>query len=143
MKLNGKPQGLAGLAAHLFYHEPFNYAFIACIQNETFHKFCKRGTRDAKGVFDEDFLRDLVLVLSHFFARKKLHESHLKNRNKSMIQLQELPSMFLKVCHKIFQFKFFLNLCMMIVKNSIERLYLMYLVIKLRPRKDSWSQFWC
>jgi len=94
LKLNGKPQGLAGLAAHLFYHEPCNYAFIACIQNETFHKFCNQGRRDVNGIFDEDFLRNLVLVLSHFFARKQLHESHLKYRNKSIVQLQELPPKF-------------------------------------------------
>ena len=35
---------MAGLATHLHYHEPSNYALVSFLQCGLFHKLCQPGT---------------------------------------------------------------------------------------------------
>ena len=42
-KETGAPQEMAGLATHLHYHEPSNYALVSFLQCGLFHELCQPG----------------------------------------------------------------------------------------------------
>ncbi|XP_072018236.1 probable ATP-dependent RNA helicase DDX60 [Amphiura filiformis] len=63
---NGTPIGLAGLATHLFYHEPANLTFVSMLQEGAFHKICEPSPG---GTFSEAVMEKLVMVLAHMFGR--------------------------------------------------------------------------
>ncbi|XP_022803055.1 probable ATP-dependent RNA helicase DDX60 [Stylophora pistillata] len=91
---NGAPQEMAGLAAHLHYHEPSNYILVSFLRRGLFHKFCEPGTNDE---FSQDVMRKMVLVISHLIGRRFVHPS-LKRRiskcSASKVILEPLPKDF-------------------------------------------------
>ncbi|XP_028405481.1 probable ATP-dependent RNA helicase DDX60 isoform X2 [Dendronephthya gigantea] len=90
----GHPQGLAGLATHLHYHEPSNFILVTFLRDGLFHDIC-RSARSRDGTFSKDFLKSLVVLLSHLFARRKLHKIVLRrNRSTSKVLLEDLPAKF-------------------------------------------------
>lgn len=91
---NGAPQEMAGLATHLHYHEPSNYVLVSFLQHGLFHKICQPGEN---GVFSDDVLKTMVLVLSHLFGRRFLHASYKRRVNScptSKVILEDLPDEF-------------------------------------------------
>ncbi|CAH3109016.1 unnamed protein product [Pocillopora meandrina] len=93
-KETGAPQEMAGLATHLHYHEPSNYALISFLQCGLFHELCQPGTN---GKFSEDVMRKMVLVLSHLFGRTYVHPSiMLRTPSSSKVILEDLPDEFVK-----------------------------------------------
>ncbi|CAH3109024.1 unnamed protein product [Pocillopora meandrina] len=93
-KETGAPQEMAGLATHLHYHEPSNYALVSFLQCGLFHKLCKPRKN---GKFSEDVMRKMVLVLSHLFGRTYVHPSiMLRSPSSSKVILEDLPNEFVK-----------------------------------------------
>ncbi|PFX17719.1 putative ATP-dependent RNA helicase DDX60 [Stylophora pistillata] len=91
---NGAPQEMAGLAAHLHYHEPSNYILVSFLRRGLFHKFCEPGTNDE---FSQDVMRKMVLVISHLIGRRFLHPSLMRRISKcsaSKVILEPLPEDF-------------------------------------------------
>ena len=39
--MKGHPQGLAGLATHLHYHEPSNFVLVTFLRDGLLHDFCR------------------------------------------------------------------------------------------------------
>ncbi|XP_046851918.1 probable ATP-dependent RNA helicase DDX60 [Xenia sp. Carnegie-2017] len=96
LDLKGCPQGLAGLAIHLHYHEPSNFVLLSFLRSKVLHNFCRnKNARKRDGKFSKDFMKSLVIVLSHLFARRRLHEFLMQRpRSTSKIRLEKLPSEF-------------------------------------------------
>jgi hypothetical protein len=46
--VKGHPQGLAGLATHLHYHEPSNFVFVTFLRDGLLHNFCRRARSRGK-----------------------------------------------------------------------------------------------
>ena len=91
----GNPQGLAGLATHLHYHEPSNFVLVTFLRDGLLHDFC-RNARSYDGRFSKDFLKSLLILLSHLFARRKLHKMLLRRkRSTSKVVLEKLPANFM------------------------------------------------
>ena len=98
MKTDGAPQGLAGLAAHLYYHEPYNFAFIAVLNSGLFHKLCSKAKRCGNGMYSTKFLENLIGILSYFFTNTEVHPLlEKKKRSTSVLILEKLPDNFIKV----------------------------------------------
>ena len=88
----GRAVGLAGLASHLFYHEPFNFAFCHLLEDGAFHHLC---CLNKFGKVSADSLNRLMIVLSFLFTSYALDESlmgseDLRNVN-SVVKLPPLP----------------------------------------------------
>ncbi|XP_065682240.1 probable ATP-dependent RNA helicase DDX60 isoform X2 [Hydra vulgaris] len=95
LKSDGTPQGLAGLASHLYYHEPCNFVFVSLINSGIFHEFCNNATRLEDGLYTTQFMEDLVAVLSYFFTNTEVHPALEENkRSTSVLILKKLPDVF-------------------------------------------------
>lgn len=94
---NGKAVTLAGVASHLFWVEPANYAFLALLSCGLFHQICapvehlavQHSQLAAQHMAEEDapeqklpqdVTRALLLVLSHPFQRVRLPSAVLQDR---------------------------------------------------------------
>lgn len=80
--LNSKGQAceFAGMASHLFWAEPSNYAFVTLLRKGVFHDICQDVERlqlgGQSGVSVPDKVADQVLlVMSHLFERVRLVRS--------------------------------------------------------------------
>jgi hypothetical protein len=70
----GRPQNLFGVAVHLYYTEPSNFALVVLLQKGILHNICgQRSAADAK--------RDLITLLSHLFGRRYLPQSYTTPKN--------------------------------------------------------------
>lgn len=83
---DGKGVNLAGVASHLFWVEPANYAFLALLNCGLFHKICAPVQHlaeedDAEKKLPKDVGRALLLVLSHLFQRVRLPTAALQARS--------------------------------------------------------------
>ncbi|KAJ6601172.1 hypothetical protein DFH09DRAFT_1257794 [Mycena vulgaris] len=93
---DGNPMNLFSLAAHLYYHEPSNFALIALLKSGALHKICEQDAVSAK--------RDFILVMAHLFGRRYISRVYLSEENMalakrspSMVVLPELPEPVRKV----------------------------------------------
>ncbi len=80
--LNGVGQacGFAGMATHLFWSEPSNYAFATLLRKRVFHTICERtaGLRAAQetgGAVPETLAVEILQIMSHLFERVRLVRS--------------------------------------------------------------------
>ncbi|KAJ7762289.1 hypothetical protein DFH07DRAFT_813783 [Mycena maculata] len=88
---DGKPMDLFSLAAHLYYHEPSNFALVALMKNGVLHAICgQEDTIAAK--------RDFMMVMAHLFGRRYISRSYASAENiavarksPSMVILPNLP----------------------------------------------------
>ncbi|KAJ7492020.1 hypothetical protein FB451DRAFT_514183 [Mycena latifolia] len=92
----GKPMNLFSLAAHLYYHEPSNFALIALLKSGALHDICEQDDAiSAK--------RDFILVMAHLFGRRYISRVYANSQNTlakkypSMVVLPELPESVRKV----------------------------------------------
>jgi hypothetical protein len=67
---DGDSIGFSGLASHLHYHEPYNLAFCHLLRSGAIHEICA----------GKDATKNLLVVLAHFFARRKLHVGNYERR---------------------------------------------------------------
>ncbi|KXS22131.1 hypothetical protein M427DRAFT_165646 [Gonapodya prolifera JEL478] len=88
----GLLRGPAGIIAHLHYHEPSNFHFVALLGAGVFAEICERFEEDNKGVEYE-----LLLILSHLFGRRYVPpyvtEEFVKERgaHPSKVILEAMP----------------------------------------------------
>ena len=70
----GRPVQLAGMAMHLFWSEPANFAFVTLLRKGVFHKICAGGKAKhwASGPLPDRVANEMLLVLSHVFERVQL-----------------------------------------------------------------------
>ncbi|CAK5280839.1 unnamed protein product [Mycena citricolor] len=66
----GQPSQLFSLTAHLYYHEPSNFALVALLNSGVLEGVCAQHSL-------ESAKHDLVLVLAHLFGRRYLSRSSL------------------------------------------------------------------
>ena len=72
----GQACGFAGLATHLFWSEPSNYAFVTLLRKRVFHTICEdapgfQQNPDAYG----DVAKEVLRIMSHLFERVRLVRS--------------------------------------------------------------------
>ncbi|KAJ7511822.1 hypothetical protein B0H11DRAFT_2268815 [Mycena galericulata] len=88
---DGKPMDLFSLAAHLYYHEPSNFALVALLKSGVLHSICEKDdTISAK--------RDFMLVMAHLFGRRYISRVYASEENlavarksPSMVVLPDMP----------------------------------------------------
>ncbi|KAI0776031.1 P-loop containing nucleoside triphosphate hydrolase protein [Trametes elegans] len=89
----GNPINLFGVAAHLYYTEPSNLAFVALLRHGVIHRICKQANiLTAK--------RDLLLLLCHLFGRRYLPKAYasatylktITKKSPSLVVLPALPT---------------------------------------------------
>ncbi|XP_019643772.1 PREDICTED: probable ATP-dependent RNA helicase DDX60 isoform X1 [Branchiostoma belcheri] len=89
LDLEGTPQGMAGLASHLHYHEPSNFILVWLLQKGIFHQICVPEDGSTSH-FSDDVLRRLVLILANLFGRSYLRATITPQTVKDMKQRKEL-----------------------------------------------------
>lgn len=86
----GKPLNFAGCVQHLYYVENSSFAFHSLLKDGFFHDLCKDVSHKPKQV-----VLNLMLVMSHVFARRYLRKSELERaavgKSPSVIVLPRLP----------------------------------------------------
>jgi len=71
---HGRPFNLFGIASHLYYTEPSNFALVTLLRHGVLHRICNQhSVIQAK--------RDFILLMSHLFGRRYLPGSYLKDEN--------------------------------------------------------------
>lgn len=70
----GRPVNLFGLAAHLYYTEPSNFAIVTLLRKGVLHKLCANPVQ-------EDAKRDLLTLLCHLFCRKNVPKIYTSSAN--------------------------------------------------------------
>ncbi|XP_067006514.2 probable ATP-dependent RNA helicase DDX60 [Anabrus simplex] len=85
---NGNPQKVCGILTHLHYHEPGNMVLVYLLRSGALRRLCKTYN----GKITRETELNLVLLLSHLFARLPLHSTCLKQKYKnSIVILPPLP----------------------------------------------------
>ncbi|KAJ7045103.1 hypothetical protein C8F04DRAFT_1343667 [Mycena alexandri] len=86
----GNPMNLFSLAAHLYYHEPSNFALIALLKSGALHDICEQSSMVAK--------REFILIMAHLFGRRYISRVYASEANlaiarksPSMVVLPDLP----------------------------------------------------
>lgn len=72
----GQAYGFAGLATHMFWSEPSNYAFVTLLRKRVFHTICESapGFQQNTQAYG-DVVKQILLVMSHLFERVRLVRS--------------------------------------------------------------------
>ncbi|KAG9309998.1 hypothetical protein JVU11DRAFT_10032 [Chiua virens] len=71
---HGHPFNLFGIAAHLYYTEPSNFALVTLLRHGVLHRISAQPSLiKAK--------HDFILLMSHLFGRRYLPESYLKDEH--------------------------------------------------------------
>jgi hypothetical protein len=70
----GKPMNLFGIAAHLYYTEPSNFALVALLRAGVLHKICSNPSMVAAK-------QDLILLMAHLFGKKWLPWAYTTDLN--------------------------------------------------------------
>jgi hypothetical protein len=98
---NGEPLNFAGLVSHLYYTENSGFAFHSLLKGGYFHRLCKNIHKNRIKT-----LRELMLTLSHLFARlpwQDLGEKFTREVIKpspSLVLLPELSTAARKILQK-------------------------------------------
>lgn len=80
----GRPMNLFGIAAHLFYTEPSNFALVTLLRNGVLHSICGQSSViDAK--------RNFIILMAHLFGRRYLPRSYSTDENVKLI-IKKSPS---------------------------------------------------
>ncbi|KAJ7157241.1 hypothetical protein C8R46DRAFT_1004148 [Mycena filopes] len=86
----GNPMNLFSLAAHLYYHEPSNFALVALLKSGALHEICEQTPMVAR--------REFILVMAHLFGRRYISRVYASEANlaiarksPSMVVLPPLP----------------------------------------------------
>lgn len=68
--------GFAGLATHLFWSEPSNYAFVTLLRKRVFHTICEHapGFQQNPAAYG-NVAKEVLRVMSHLFERVSLTQS--------------------------------------------------------------------
>lgn len=68
--------GFAGLATHLFWSEPSNYAFVTLLRKRVFHTICENapGFQQNPAAYG-NVAKEVLRVMSHLFERVSLTQS--------------------------------------------------------------------
>ncbi|KAF8556866.1 P-loop containing nucleoside triphosphate hydrolase protein [Imleria badia] len=75
---HGRPFNLFGIASHLYYTEPSNFALVTLLRHGVVHRICAQpSVIQAK--------RDFILLMSHLFGRRYFPGSYLKGENTAEI----------------------------------------------------------
>ncbi|KAK9808714.1 hypothetical protein WJX72_002409 [[Myrmecia] bisecta] len=112
----GRPVGLAGLAMHLFWAEPANFAFVTLLRKGVFHRICGaewpgqeqqsegQGEEAKQGRSWDAVAHELLLVCSHVFERLPLHRSAYADAriqaSPSKVFLEPLPVSIAAMLHE-------------------------------------------
>ncbi|KAF7337798.1 hypothetical protein MSAN_02253900 [Mycena sanguinolenta] len=80
---DGKPLDLFSMAAHLYYHEPSNFALVALLRSGALHDLCNQNPIAAK--------KDFILVMAHLFGRRYI--SRVWANEKTLAAARNSPSM--------------------------------------------------
>ncbi|KAJ6520487.1 hypothetical protein C8R45DRAFT_1205447 [Mycena sanguinolenta] len=80
---DGKPLDLFSMAAHLYYHEPSNFALVALLRSGALHDLCNQNPIAAK--------KDFILVMAHLFGRRYI--SRVWANEKTLAAARKSPSM--------------------------------------------------
>jgi ATP-dependent RNA helicase DDX60 len=70
----GKPMNLFGIAAHLYYTEPSNFALVALLRAGVLHKICANPSTVAAK-------HDFIMLMAHLFGRKYLPWAVITDEN--------------------------------------------------------------
>ena len=74
----GRPVEFAGMASHLFWAEPANFAFVTLLRKGVFHNICSNMGQHAQhdtAQVPPDVAHQILLTLSHLFERVQLKQS--------------------------------------------------------------------
>jgi len=76
----GQACAFAGMATHLFWSEPANYAFVSLLRRRVFHTICENAggldlAQQTNGKVPESVARQILLIMSHLFERVRLARS--------------------------------------------------------------------
>lgn len=75
---HGRPLNLFGIASHLYYTEPSNFALVTLLRHGVFHRICAQSSNiQAK--------RDFILLMTHLFGRRYLPRSYLEDEETAEI----------------------------------------------------------
>lgn len=92
LDVDGNPINLFGLAAHLYYTEPSNFALVTLMRRGVIHDICnQKKVEHAK--------RDLLILLCHLFGRRFLpavygseqHARAVHRKSPSIVLLPPMP----------------------------------------------------
>ena len=84
MDNQGNPINLFGLATHLYYTEPSNFAIVALLREGVIQDICSQPS-------DVDAKRDLLLLLCHLFGRRYVPQVYTSSKNTKAL-LAKSPS---------------------------------------------------
>lgn len=65
LNAQGRPVQLAGMAMHLFWTEPANFAFVTLLRKGVFHRICDGVKATADAPLSDNVADEMLLVLSH------------------------------------------------------------------------------
>ena len=90
--LNGMGQacGFAGMASHLFWSEPSNYAFATLLRKRVFHSICENeaglpAAQQSDGAVPPDLAIKILLIMSHLFERVRSATAPQQSSSKQVI----------------------------------------------------------
>lgn len=94
----GQAVAFAGIATHLFWTEPANFAFVTLLRKRVFHNICEssqgmQAARDANGDVPKAVAHQTLLVMSHLFERVRLVRSAAQDE-----AIRESPSRSVSAC---------------------------------------------
>ena len=75
----GKPANLFGVASHLYFTEPSNFAMAVLLQHGVIHDICCQANL-------VDAERDLMVLLCHLFGRRYLPEVYATTNIRDLVQ---------------------------------------------------------
>lgn len=73
----GNPVNLFGLAAHLYYTEPSNFALVTLMRRGVVHQVCNQDSM-------EQAKRDFLLLMCHIFGRRHLPPVYVSERGRAL-----------------------------------------------------------
>ncbi|KAF8146445.1 hypothetical protein K438DRAFT_507113 [Mycena galopus ATCC 62051] len=87
---DGRPMDLFSMAAHLYYHEPSNFALVALLKSGALHDICNQSPVAAK--------KNYIHVMASLFGRRYISQVWASEKNlaaakrsPSMVVLPDLP----------------------------------------------------
>ena len=83
LNAGGQAVGFAGMATHLFWSEPANFAFVTLLRKQVFHRICAQDLLSAQlqaaqqtnGDVPKGIAEQILLIMSHLFERVRLVRS--------------------------------------------------------------------
>jgi hypothetical protein len=89
----GQPINLFGMASHLYYTEPSNFALVALLQSGTIHTICEQPS-------SVQAQHDIVLLMAHLFGRRYLPDAYTSTDALQELTRKYPSSIVLRPMHK-------------------------------------------